>query len=116
MRSRRGARCRGRRPSARGVAVGATGGDERRRGPSGLPQRGRVGLGVVGDDGGDREPEQQAQPEQQSDGELLAALGGGDVQSEDAGERADEQHQPGRAAQIAAQAGAEGGESDRDGD
>jgi PP-loop superfamily ATP-utilizing enzyme len=32
------------------------------------------------------------------------------------GERADEQHQPGRAAQISAEVGAERGESDRDGD
>ena len=31
-------------------------------------------------------------------------------------ERGDEQHQPGRAAQVAAEVGAERGESDRDGD
>jgi hypothetical protein len=47
---------------------------------------------------------------------LLAALGRGDVEADDACERADEQHQPGRAAQISAEVGAERGESDRDGD
>jgi hypothetical protein len=66
--------------------------------------------------GGGRAPEQEAQPEQGSDRELLAALGGGDVDAEDACERADEQQLPGRAAQITAEVGAERGESDRDGD
>ena len=102
--------------SARGVAVGAEGGDERRGGAGRLPESGRVGVGVVGDDGGDREAEQEPEPEQQPDRELLAALGGGDVESEDARERADEQHQPGRAAEIAAEVGAERGEADGDGD
>jgi hypothetical protein len=47
---------------------------------------------------------------------LFAAFGGGDVESEDACERADEKHQPDGAAQIAAEVGAERGESDRDSD
>jgi hypothetical protein len=47
---------------------------------------------------------------------LFAALGGGNVESEDACERADEQHQPGPTAHIAAEVGPERGESDRDGD
>jgi hypothetical protein len=56
---------------------------------------------VVGDDGGDRESEQEAQPEQECDCELFAALGGGDVESEDACERADEEHEAGPTAEIA---------------
>ena len=43
---------------------------------------------------------------------MLAAFGCGDVESEDACERADEEHQPGRPAQIAADVGAERGEPD----
>ena len=102
--------------SARGVAVRTGGGDERRGGSRRLPESGRVGLGVVGDDGGDRESEHEAQPEQESDREFLAALGGGDIEPEDERDRADEQHQPDRAGQIAAEVGAERGEADRDSD
>ena len=58
---------------AGGVAVRAEGGDERRGGAGRLPQRGRVGVGVVGDQRRDREAEQQTEPEQQPDRELLAA-------------------------------------------
>src|SRR3954449_10762987 len=47
--------------SARGVPVRPAGGHERRRGAGGLPQGGRVGLRVVGDDRRDREPEQEAE-------------------------------------------------------
>jgi len=47
---------------------------------------------------------------------LLTALGRGDVEADDAGERADEQHKAGSSAQIAAEVGAERGECDRDGD
>ena len=50
------------------------------------------------------------------DRELLAAPGRGEVESEDGCERADEQQQPGPAAQIAAEVGAQRGEPDRDGD
>ena len=79
------------------LAAGATSRDERRGGSRGLPQSGWVGVGVVGDDGGDRQAEQEAQSEQESDRELFAAIGGGDVEADDACERADEQQQPGRA-------------------
>src|SRR3954469_11470355 len=48
--------------SARGVPVGATGSDERRGRAGRLPQGGRVVVGVVGDDGCHRQPEQQTQP------------------------------------------------------
>src|SRR3954463_10180621 len=99
-----------------GVPVRATSGDERRGRSGRLPQRGGVGLGVVGDDRRDRESEQQAQPEEQADRQLLAALGGGGIESEQARERAEEQHQPGAAAQIAAEVSAERGQGDRDGD
>jgi hypothetical protein len=61
-------------------------------------------------------PSKEAQPEQQPDRELLTARGGGDVEAEDARERAEEQQQPGRAAQISAEVGAKRGESDRDTD
>ena len=47
---------------------------------------------------------------------MFAAPGSGDVESEDACERADEEQQPGPTAQIAAEVGAERRESDRDGD
>ena len=47
---------------------------------------------------------------------MLTALRRGDVETDDAGERADEQHDPGRAAQIAPEVGAERGDSDGDGD
>jgi hypothetical protein len=47
---------------------------------------------------------------------LLAGLRGGDVEADDAGEGADEQHQSGRAAQVSAEVGADRGECDRDGD
>src|SRR4051794_41325890 len=77
--------------SARRVAVRATGGDERSGGSGRLPQGGWVGLGVVGGDRGDRESEQEAQAEQESDCDLFAALGGGDAESEDASERRDEE-------------------------
>jgi hypothetical protein len=87
-----------------------------RRGSGRLPQSGQVDLGVVRDHGGDGESEHEAQPEQKSDCELLAAAGSGDVEPDDACECADEQHPARGAAQIAAQAGAERGESDRDGD
>ena len=60
---------------ASGVSVGAQRGDERRGGSGRLPQSGRVGIGVVGEDGADRESEQKAHPEQESDRELLEALG-----------------------------------------
>ena len=98
--------------SAGGVAVRAVGGDERRGGAGRLPQSGRVGAGVVGDGGGDREAEHEAEPEQQPDRELLAAPGGGDVESEDERDRGDEQHEPSHAAQVAAEVGAELGEAD----
>ena len=101
--------------SARGVAVRAKSGDECRGRAGRLPQRGRIGARVVGDDGCDRETEQQAEPEHEPDRELLAAPGRGEVESEDGCERADEQQQPGPAAQIAAEVGAQRGEPDRDG-
>ena len=98
------------------LRVSAGSGDERRRGAGRLPQSGRVRVGVVGDDGCHRQAEQEAKSEQESDRELLAALGRGDVEAEDAGERADEQQQPGRATEISAEVRAERGEPDRDGD
>src|SRR3954470_15638203 len=106
------ARPRGEVP-ARGVPVSATGGHERRGGASRLPERGRVVVGVVGDDGGHRQSEQETEPEQQADRELLVAFGGGDVETEDAGEGAEEEHQAGRAAEVAPQVGAQRGEPDR---
>src|SRR3954454_17789898 len=41
--------------SSRGVAIGAAGSDERRRAARGLPQSGRVGVAVVGEERGDRQ-------------------------------------------------------------
>ena len=109
-------RAQAERSPARRASVRASGRDERGCGSGRLPQDGRVGLGVVGDDGGDRESEQEAQPEQESGRDLFAALGGGDVESGDASERPDEEHEAGPTAQIATEVGAECGESDRDGD
>src|SRR5215204_4052471 len=77
-------------------------------------QRGRVGPRVVGDERGDREAEQETEPGQESDRELLAALGGGDVECDDDWDRGDGQHEPDGAVQIAAEVGAERGEPDRD--
>jgi hypothetical protein len=102
--------------SPRGVAVGPAGGNEPCGGSRRLPQGRRVGAGVFGDERGDRQAEQQPKPEQQPDRKLLAALRGGDVQADDACERGNEQDEAGRAAQIAAEVGAERRESDRDGD
>jgi hypothetical protein len=70
----------------------------------------------VGDDGGDRQAEQQAQREQQPDRELLAAAGRGHVEPEGDRERAEEQNDPGPAGQVAAEVSAERGEADGDGD
>ena len=67
------------RPRRVAYPYAPAGRDEACAGARRLPQGGRVGLGVVGDDRRDGEPEQEAEPEQQSDGELLAALGGGDL-------------------------------------
>jgi hypothetical protein len=51
-----------------------------------------------------------------TDRELLAALGGGDVESDDDWDRGDEQRDPDGAVQIAAEVGAECGEPDRERD
>ena len=80
--------------AARRVAVRAERGDERCGGACRLPQRGRVGLGVVGDDGGDREPEQSPSPNRRPIASCSRPLGGGAVESEDHGEGADEQPSP----------------------
>src|SRR5919199_1635001 len=62
------------------------------------------------------EPEQQAESEQQSDRELPSAPRRGEVEGDDACERADEQDEAGRTAQVAPEVGAERGERHRDGD
>ena len=50
--------------------MGATPRDERSGRSGSLPQNRWVGVGVVGDHRGGRQPEQEAQPEQDSDREL----------------------------------------------
>src|SRR3954454_19695464 len=52
----------GREVSARRVAVGAAARDERRGGSGRLPQSGRVGVGVGGDDRGDRQATRRPSP------------------------------------------------------
>ena len=69
-------------------------------------------MRVVGDHRRDGEPETQPEAEQERDRELLACSACGEVQTEDAGERADEEQQPGAAAEIAPDVGAERGTAD----
>jgi hypothetical protein len=103
-------------PRTTSGAVRAERGDESRRGAGRLPQRRRIGVGVVGDDRRHREAEQQPQPEQEDDRQLVGAARHRDVEADDRAERADEEQQPSAAAQIASDVRAERGESDRDGD
>jgi hypothetical protein len=102
--------------SPRDVTVGAQRGDERGGGSGRLPERRGIRARIVREHRPDRQAEQQAEPEQQPDGELLVAARGGDVEPEDASEGADEQSDSGAAGEIASEVGPEGGESDGRGD
>ena len=66
-----------------------------------------VGIRVHRDDRCDGEPEQQPEPEQEADRELLTAPRSRVAEPENEPECGDEQEQPGPAAQIAAEVGAE---------
>ena len=75
-----------------------------------------MGLGVDVEHRADGQAEQQSEAEQQADRQLLVPARGGDIQAEDAGEGADEQQQPGAAAEVAPDVGAQRGAADGQGD
>jgi hypothetical protein len=96
----------------RGVAVRAEPPDEAGGRTARLPEGGRVGFRVHGQHRADGRSDQQAEPEQEHDRDLLPVLGGRDVQAEHAPEREDERDDPGAAREVAPEVGAERGEAD----
>ena len=72
-----------------------------------LPQRLRLHLGVVGEHRRGRDAEEGAEAEEQADRELLRAAHG-DVEADDAGDRADEGDDAPAAGDVAAEVGADG--------
>ena len=101
--------------SPRRVARCSEAGDEERRCTARLPDHLRIGRGVVGNGGRGREPDEDAEGEEEADRELLG-LPHRDVHAEQAAERHEEQHEPPAVGQIAAEVRTGREQAGRDGD
>src|SRR5262249_46356300 len=87
--------------------------DEERRRSAGLPHGLRIGLGVIGDRRGDREPDDDAEAEQEEDRELLRRANG-ELDAEEAGDRGDEPDPPPAVRHVAPEVCAEREQRRRD--
>jgi hypothetical protein len=111
-----GVRPPGRQVAPGAVAVGPETGDERSRGPGGVPQRRRVGLCVGVQDRTERQSEQQPQAEQRRGRQLVVSASGRDAEGEHAGNAAAEERGFDLDAEIAADACPERDGAEREGD